>query len=426
MFTTKSALGILPMLQNFVRPSEHSKFSPSAAERWLETGCSFSLEYTKNIPEKEEEYTKEGTVNHSVCEAYFYYVLFGRPFSAELKFSMLGYNADEMMARARIYVDVVMFWLKNKEVIGDVIWYGLEKGIPVFPEEECYGTGDCIIIGTKASVVIDYKNGMKKVSASSPQLKVYAAGIARHLINVPIDYKIYCVVVQPKVSAAPVEICYDMPTLNQFLGVIWSSIQKTKRKDLQPVEGNHCFWCPASRTSDVNLKCPAIKAKPLKIAQENFGQFMKDMNAPITDFNAPNIKRDEALIKIITLYPLMKKVYEDGIEELKLRLQENEAIAGVSLVKTTGNRKLNAVDDVQAAQMIRTYFPQLNPVKTIPATEKLMTLTEMESILGKNKLDSLCIRPITDKVVIMDEKMRNILGEMAAYGAMINNGNNEE
>lgn len=407
-------------LLNFVRPSPHSKFSPSAADRWMT--CQYSIEAAKDIPEETSKYAEEGTIAHEACEAVFRENYFNIPFPEDLSLRLLNYDVDEIISCAQGYVEVIDFWLNNKDSIGNVIFYGIEKGVPIFPEEGCFGTADCLIIGDKGAAVIDYKHGRgKNVAANSLQLRVYAAGVARYLANVPKDYKVNCIVYQPRTDMAPKEITYTMPELNQTLGDIWKAIEISKQKDLEPIEGNHCYWCPANRTKDLSKKCKLIADKPLKLAQENFGKFLADMNAPIEKFNAPNPARDAAIVKIHALFPLMKKIVEDTTEELMLRLESGEHIDGMRIVEELGRRQLNFDNDEEAAKAIKTQY-DIDPWKIIPETKKLKTLTEIEKTIGKNKLDSLCVRKVKKKVDIMDGKIRDILGEMSTYSEMINQG----
>jgi hypothetical protein len=218
---------------------------------------------------------------------------------------------------------------------------------------------------------------------------------------------------------APKEIEYEVSELDSFLATIKEAINKSKLPS-EPCEGSHCFWCPANRTKDPSMKCKAIAEKPLKLAQENFGKFLADMNAPIEKFNAPNPARDAAIVKIHALFPLMKKIVEDTTEELMMRIESGEFIDGVRIVEKLGNRVLNAETDEQAAQMIVSKF-NVDPWKIIPETKKIKTITEIEKVIGKNKLDSLCVRKVKKEVDIMDGKIRDILGEMSAYREMINN-----
>jgi hypothetical protein len=353
----------------------------------------------------------------------FYKEFIGTEVPVELQMELLNYNYDEMMECALGYVDVVSFWLKNKEVIGDVLWYGLEKGIPVFPEHGCFGTADCVIVGTKGSVIIDYKHGKgKNVSATSLQLKVYASGIAKHLENIPEGYLFHAVVFQPRTDSAPKETHYELNDLNDFLNRIEQAVYASKEKSLEPCEGNHCFWCPAKRTKDQSLMCPKVKEKPMKLAEENFKQIIEDMRTPIKSLSDPNPKRDEALIKIMTLLPLMQDIAERATEEFKYRIiDKNEAIPGVRIVDKYGKRTLNGESDEDKIKLLKANFPSLNPIKIIPQTSKLKTITEIEKEIGKNKLDHVCVKKITKEIDILDDKMRAILGDLAMYGQIITN-----
>lgn len=150
----------------------------------------------------------------------------------DLTFSMLALKdrGDEMMGAAEEYYEVCRYWMDNKDLVGDILWYGQERAIPVYPEKSCYGTGDFVIVGTKSSVVIDFKYGRKNVNADSKQLKVYAAGIARHLDGIPDDYKFHAVIFQPRVGNAVKEVTYSKQQMYADLGTIWQSLIQAEKK----------------------------------------------------------------------------------------------------------------------------------------------------------------------------------------------------
>lgn len=413
-------------LLNFVRPSPHSTFSPSASDRWLLNGCPYSIKACKDIPEETSIYAEEGTVAHSLCEAVFRKNYLGLEIPKELLMQTLDYDSDEMMECAEGYSNVLTHWINNKELIGKPIYYGLEKGIPIFPEEGCFGTADCLIVGEKAAVIIDYKHGKgKNVSATSTQLKTYLAGVYKYLVNVPEDYKFYAVVYQPRTDMAPKEASYTKEDMRSFLSYIQDSIAESKKPNLQPVEGKHCFWCPASRTRDLNFKCPIIKERPLKLAQENFGKFLADMSGPVESLADKNVKRDEAMIKLIAIYPMIKQVVEQSTEEIKMRLQDGEAISGVRIVDKEGKRTLSFADDKEAVETLKKVFPKLNPVKIIPATEKLKTITEIEKEIGRGKLDPFCVKKITKEIEVLNDKQQAILGELVSFSNSLTNSEEE-
>lgn len=431
MKTTASQVMLSPDFANFKRPSPHSKFSPSSADRWLSNGCSFSTEFvaSMNIPEERSVYSEEGTLAHSVCEAMYResFLCLKVPTDLQMKMALLADHGEEMWRCAVEYVSVLSYWLNNTDTIGDILYFQIEAPTPIFPERGCFGTSDCIIVGTKAAVIIDFKYGKgKNVSADTVQCKVYAAGLLRYMANVPEDYRFHIVIHQPRTNADPKEHSYSRNELSDFLNVIWASILDAERKDLTPKEGNHCYWCPAKRTNDPEKKCPAIKGKVLALANERFDSFLQDMYAPVDSIVAPNPNRDMAVLKIHALFPLMKQIVKDTTEEILMRQGRGEAVYGFTLVNEEGNRELNGANPEEQANLIAQKFPGFNPWKEVPAIVKIKTISEMEKELGKNKLNVVCTKKVTKKLTMLDDKMRTVLGDMTSFAQMINNGEGQE
>ena len=318
-------------LLEFKRPSPHSKFSPSASDRWI--ACPYSIKATEGIPESTSKYAEEGTLAHEICEHIFRERVYGipTPIDAQMRLALLPDGGEEMEDCAEQYVDLLEAWLKLPE-LGDILWYGEERGIPIFPEEGCFGTGDFTIVGTKGCAVIDFKYGKgKEVKKGSLQLKAYALGIYRHLTNIPKDYEFNAVVFQPRINMIPKVDIYSVDEMVSFEAEVIAAIDESKKEGLTPLEGSHCFWCPAKRTNDPNLKCSAIKQKTLDVANQNFNEFFNDMNLQKNVDSELDKKRDAALIKIMSLAPLLTKMAADAKDELAFRLQQGEAIPGVVL-----------------------------------------------------------------------------------------------
>jgi len=420
---------INPAFISFVRPSDHSIFSPSAADRWILGSCPFSVNYCKDIPNESSKYSEEGTLAHSLCEALFRKEFYMMTIPAELMMKIAmstDDNGTEMFQCAHQYVEILSFWLANKEIIGDVIWFKLEAPTPVFPDKGCFGTSDCIIVGTKAAVIIDFKYGKgKNVKADTLQCKVYAAGLARYLENVPEDYKIHIVIHQPRTDIYPKEHVYSMQELYHFLGVIWESILASEKPNLVPNEGNHCYWCPAKRTKLPSKLCPSITQKQIAVAEEKFHEFLADMNAPVESLTAPNPKRDQAILKLHTLFPIIKDIVESTTAEIEMRIKSGEYVDGFSLEDEVGRREIVGTNDQEKAQAILSKFPNAQVWKQIPATTKLRTLSEIEKDLGKNKLDVVCTKKVVKKVKVQDEAAKRTLGLMNQYAQMITNGSQQ-
>lgn len=407
---------------NFVRPSEHSKFSPSSAERWLITGCPASLRLSEGIPSERSVYADEGTLAHKYCECLIrekFYCL-PVPNDVYLEVMQLPDQGAELMGCAERYVDVISYWLQSPE-IGKVIWWGLEKGVPVFPEKGCFGTADCIIIGDKGSAVIDFKYGKgKKVSGDSPQLKVYAAGLAKHL-PVNHDYKVHVVIHQPRIAEDTQNFSYSHRELMEFCDVIYKSILACEDPNAPIVDGNHCFWCPARRTKDVNLKCPVQLEKPIKLANEKFDQFLSDsaiVPAGNVDLKA---RRDAALIKLMAIFPVIESYVKEAKEEMMSRVEAGEMIEGVMIERVEGRREISGANLDEKAAIIRQSFPHIEPTVAVPATVKLKTLAQLEKELGKEKakLNLICTKPIKKELKVLDDKTREILSSMSQYANQI-------
>jgi len=409
-------LQIHPDLLNFQRPSPHSTFSPSASDRWDQEACSFSVNYCKGIPEETSIYAAEGTLAHSVAEQYFYSWIQGIPLSPEIQMQLLTETKDngaEMLEGAESYRAMIAFYLQHKEIVGDILYYGLERGIPIFPEEGAFGTGDCLIIGTKAAIIGDYKYGRKPVHADSFQLRSYAAGVRRYLYDLPSDYKFISVIVQPRTDSGPKVHEYSVLEMDETLNKIWASIQASKRTDLQPNKGNWCHFCPANQTKDPALQCPLIKGKYQEALDNDFDKLLADFHAPVASFNAPNITRDRAMLKLIAIAPYIKSLASNAEAELEYRiLEKKEVIPGVGIKEKVGNRKWALDDEFQIAARLTMKFPNVEPM--IQPPKKLKTITQIEKDVGKGLIDDMCVRPITKGLVLESETEREILGELAA------------
>ena len=298
-------------LKSFVRPSPHSKFSPSSIDRWM--GCPASIALSEGIEETTSKYAKEGTIAHELCEHVYRKRMYGIdiPAGFNLELSMLPDHGAEMEEHAENYVDLLESWLTLENEIGDVVWHGIERGIPIYPEKGCFGTGDFIIIGTKGAVIIDFKYGKgKDVPATSPQLKAYALGAYLHCENIPDDYEWNVVVFQPRTFALPKCHAYNNDEMKTFSTEVFNAILETEKDNLEPViSSSHCHWCPARKTPDPDKKCPAQKQRQVDVATKDFDSFLTDMNAEGKD------KRDKALMKLLSLFPLIEQVCTEAEDE---------------------------------------------------------------------------------------------------------------
>ena len=104
---------IHPNLTGFVRPSEHSTYSPSSMDRII--GCPASIRLTKDIPNETTSYAEEGTLAHSYCEELFWNKYMGTPISHEvlLKMAQSQDGGIEIQNAAEFYTEVIFNMLKS-------------------------------------------------------------------------------------------------------------------------------------------------------------------------------------------------------------------------------------------------------------------------------------------------------------------------
>lgn len=406
-------------LLHFQRPSPHSRFSPSASERWSEDACPFSVKYCENIPQEENKYAAEGSIAHSIAEQYFYSWVKQEPMQPEWVMQLVTETNDdgeEMLAGAEQYRAMLEYYLTNKELVGDILYYGLERGVPIFPEEGAFGTGDLVIIGTKATIIGDYKYGRKPVHADCFQLRSYLAGARRYLDNIPADYKFVAVIVQPRTDFTSKVHEYTLSEMDETLVKIYSSIQASKRKDLVPVKGNWCHFCPANQTRNPDLQCPLVKNRYQEALDSDFDKMLADFHAPVETFNGENIKRDQAMMKLIAIAPLINTLAKHAQSEFEYRLTEKkEEISGVRIQEKIGNRRW-AAGEAETVEALKGLFPGVSAM--VQPAPKLKTFTQIEKEVGKGKIDSLLIRPISKVVALETEKEKEILAELATLSGL--------
>lgn len=384
-----NAMKILPQFFNFKKPADHSPYSPSSLERWHKDACPASVPMSEGIFIPSSVHSEEGTLAHELCEAIYNSEAYMEDIPPALifKIQQFGMRPDvkkpeiysEMLPHCYAYVDTIREWM-SEEKIGKILWHGLEHAMPIIAEKNVYGTGDCVIIGTKAAVIIDFKYGVGKVvKEGAIQLLAYATAIWRHLENIPEGYIFYSVVHQPRVSIAPKVAVADKHRIQQVFNEIWESVEISKQPGVQPKEGPHCFWCPAKRTTDPLKKCTLIKSRAEDIVRGEMSSYVRVLNGKVEVVNVEyEKKRDEAARQLLAMKEYLIDTLENLEEEYTERILKGEIHPGLSVETEFGNREFIEKDPAKLAQLLKARVPDINPIKSIPATTKVKTITEIE------------------------------------------------
>lgn len=159
-------------------PGTHALLSPSGAHRWL--NCTASPRLEQQMPDRDTEYSLEGTYAHAVCAMKLKSRL-GLSYENELKEieALSRYHSAEVEECTDTYVDCVLERLqKATDSTKDALLFienklDFEKWIP-----EAYGTADAVIICDGRIEVIDFKygKGVKVDADHNAQMMIYALG----------------------------------------------------------------------------------------------------------------------------------------------------------------------------------------------------------------------------------------------------------
>lgn len=161
---------------------DHALLGPSNAYQWA--ACPPSARLSEGLPDTESEAAKEGTLAHELAELklrnYFFSQDFGKRKLAaavkKLKEDPL-WN-DEMMGYTDDYLDYVRAAALSFQSEPSV---AIEKRVDISGYvPECFGTADCLLIGSGIIHVIDFKYGKSpsgRVEAENNlQMQLYALG----------------------------------------------------------------------------------------------------------------------------------------------------------------------------------------------------------------------------------------------------------
>lgn len=338
--------------------SDHAVLSASGAHRWLNClpSARLELEFVNN----ESSAAAEGTAAHALCEHKLKKALHMRS-----KRPVSVYNSDEMEEHSDAYVEFVMEQLElAKQSCTDPLIL-IEQRL----DFSCYvpqgfGTGDCIIIADKKLHIIDFKYGMGVLvdAVDNPQMKLYALGALEIYDSLYDIEEVSMTIFQPRrenVSTWTIRI-EDLKA--------WAEKElKPKAKKAYDGEGEYLpgEWCTFCRAA---VKCRARAEEKLKLAQ--------------SEFKLPPLLTDSEIEEVLSkLSDLTKWANEIIAYATDATVNHGKEWHGFKVVEGRSVRKYkdeDAVAKVAKANGYKDIFRQ-----------SLITLTEMERLMGKSKFEKI-------------------------------------
>ena len=345
-------------------PNQHALLSASSAHRW--THCTPSARLEQEFDDRETEAAAEGTAAHALCEHKLRRVLKMRS-----KKPVSQYDSDEMDGFTDDYVQFV------KEAIAEAKQYCKDPIVLIEQRLDfsCYvpegfGTGDCLIVADKLLHIIDFKYGQGIVveSENNPQMMLYALGALRlfdHLYDID---TVSMTIFQPRREnistwTIPVDALIE-----------WAEKTLKPKAELafsgkgEYAVGSWCQFCKAA------VKCRARAEAKLELAQY--------------EFRLPPLLTDDEIEDILSKLDDLQKWAKDIFAYAQeAAINHGKQWNGYKLVASRSNRKYSDEEAVAQAAVKAGY-------KDI-YKKSLITITEMEKLMGKKTFAEIIGRYIT-------------------------------
>lgn len=333
---------------------KHAILSASGAHRWM--NCTPSARLELEFDDKSGEAAAEGTAAHGLSEHKLRKVL-----GIQSKKPVSPYDCDEMEHYTDEYVSFVLEIIEQvKHSCNDPLVLveqrlNFSKYVP-----DGFGTGDCLIIADGTLHIIDFKYGQGiLVSAEdNPQMKLYALGALEVFDGIYDIDEVSMIIYQPRrENISTWEVSKD-------------SLYKWAREVLKPKaeqafngNGDYCpgDWCQFCRA--------AVKCRTRAEAKMELAKF---------EFVLPPLLSDEEIAEILSsIGDLTKWANEIIAYATDSAVNHGKEWPGFKVVVGRSNRKYTNEDDVAKAAQNAGYD---NIYK-----QKLLSITEMEKLLGKEK-----------------------------------------
>lgn len=361
---------------------KHALLSASASHRWL--NCPPSVRLSEGIPDRGSEYAQEGTDAHSLCE-YRLKKLLGM--EAVDPTEHLNWYNGEMEECAENYTSYVLELLeKAKETCADpVVLVEQRVDFSRFVENG-FGTADCIIISDGAMNIVDYKHGkgVEVFAEGNPQMMLYALGALEIFDGIYDIDEVQMTIFQPRIGNISVSVMSKDALLE------WANGELTEKAALA-YEGGGEFacgdWCRFCKAKAV---CRKRAEENLKMAQYDF--------APADTLDETEIAAILDRADELTAWVTSVKDYALSQALQGIRYPGYKVVEGRSASKYT--------NEDAVAQVV-------SGAGYDPYTHKVLGLTEMQKLLGKQKFNELLaafiVKPQGKPVLVPDTDKRPIM-----------------
>lgn len=357
----------------------HSEKGPSSADRWMH--CTPSAKLCADMPDTSSTYAQEGTDAHSLCEFLLKTAL---GMEAEDPTENLSYYNQEMQECAEGYRDYVIELVEEaKKKTEDVVVLVEQRVSYERFVSNGFGTADCVIIADGTLNVVDFKYGMGvEVSAEgNPQMRIYALGALEIFDDLYDIDTVQMTIYQPRKA----NISTDSISRDELYD--WAE-NALKPAAIAADEGTGEFhtgkWCRFCKARHV---CRERAKKNLELAAYEFA--------------SPPLLEDSEIVDILSKVDNLIS-WANDVKEYALQ----EAVAGkewpgFKLVEGRSIRKYTSEKEAAEAVLAAGFDPY---------EKKLLSITEMQKMLGKKKfeeiLSGVVVKPVGKPVLVSEDDKR--------------------
>lgn len=351
-------------------PKTHSILAPSCKE-WFHCGLAAKFLAIKDADDAGEN-AQFGTETHALAEAYIIQSLGLMPYepnvglTPEAVKASLKYYSQEMehlaSAYANFVVNTVGFEAKRT---GEQPVVLVEQYLEMDYAPDTHGTLDCGIIAGDTLTIIDNKTGYIKITAEedgelNSQLAIYGLYAYKCYRDIYSIKEVRLVVYQERIH----NISETTVSVEQ--------LEAWEREKLIPAAKNALSDNPKSASGWWCKYCPG-RAICRRRSEDAF--------AVVGDMKKPEFMTDAEIEQVL---PKLDGVidYVEAVKEyaLKKAVEQGRKWSGFKLVESTTKRKIS---DEEAVGKI------LTEAGFSPFTQKLLSITDMQKMVGKKKLDEL-------------------------------------
>jgi len=355
-------------------PQAHSKYGASSASRWL--NCPGSVKLSETVPPQPSSvYAQEGTAAHKLGELCLLNNNNPSDYTDQLITLDDGskyFVNEDMVEAVTVYVDYV----RSRAKLGDLF---IETRFSLdFVHEDMFGTNDACVFSDMLGMleVIDYKHGagIAVSPEENTQLAYYGLGAA-NVQNLHPNSQIKLTIVQPRAAGEPIKSWVTtVGYLDKFAKTLKKGVKACEAKNPKLKEGEWCRFCPAQAV------CPQLEKKSLEVAKAEFKD--EEIILPEPDSLKPvDIKKVLDFAPVISSW--LKAVEAYAFNEL----ERGQSIEGYKLVKKRANRKW--IDEEKTKERLM----EDQPLESLLTNPKLKSPAQLEKLVGKELVASLCETP---------------------------------